>query len=85
MMTITKDAIQFSSGRIMQTNNGIVGINADLDVYEGYDGGVYVTDENWANGSHELTDSEAMELANHMLVLWGRFLWQHQVNAHPGP
>jgi hypothetical protein len=84
MITVKGDEIEFSSGRKMYANNGIVGISPNLEVFEGYDGDVYVMD-NKGKYSHELTDKEAIELANYMLVLWSRFLWQHQVNAPTRP
>jgi hypothetical protein len=64
-MTITGDDVNFeSTGRISYANRGIIGLSPKLAVTGGYDDGLIASD---------LTDAEAVEMANYMIALWQRF------------
>jgi len=69
-MKIDGDTITFSSGRTAYANRGIIGINPELELSEGYDGGI-----DWPNGWREnpLTKEDVSELADHMIGLWQKF------------
>ena len=67
-----------SSGRIFASNNGIIGIDNNLAVYEGYDRYLIPS---WANNNEfeflgeivKLKREERVELANHMIDLWTKW------------
>ena len=60
-MRIDGDDIIFSTGKRLYANCGIIGIDPDLDVYEGYDGDF---------GDDKLTEEEKLELAEYMITVW---------------
>lgn len=71
--------MKLSSGREINANCGIIGIDADLVPYEGYDGilpGVarrdWMDDDEWA-AEDKLSPAEQIELADEMLRRWSRF------------
>ena len=59
----------FSTGRQCSANNNIIGINPELDVSDGYDGGFSIVDEEDA-WEKTLTTEERTELADYMIGLW---------------
>ncbi len=63
-MKVDGDDLIFNTGRKVYANNGIVGINEQLRISEGYDGGF---EEN------RLTEEERLELAAYMIDLWGKW------------
>jgi hypothetical protein len=63
-MTIQNDTILFSSGKILYANNGIVGIDPDLNLSEGYDGKIRQC---------QITSKESLELAEYMIKKWSEF------------
>jgi len=64
-MKITEDGLLFeTTGRRINANNEIIGINPNGDIYEGYDRGI---------DSQEMTPEEREELANYMISLWNKF------------
>lgn len=66
------DDIVFSSGRRLHANCGIVGIDSELEISEGYDGGIayYVNDP----GPHnQFSGDDMRELADLMIARWQRF------------
>jgi hypothetical protein len=70
------DGYTLSSGRRLYANRGIVGINPEMEVYEGYDGKIYTTiytrplfPGEISGWSHE----EKCELADFMISLWTKF------------
>ncbi len=58
------DDLVFSTGKRLDAHLGIVGINGQLEVFEGYDGGLRC---------EKLTEAERAELANHMISLWEKW------------
>lgn len=69
-MKIKHNEITFSSGKKIYVNNGIVGISPDLKVYEGYDGGLFDMSYTFEG---DITNAEAIELANFMISQWKKF------------
>lgn len=70
-MIEVKDGYKFEcSGREFYANNGIIGIDARLQISEGYDGMISIFDEE----DHDaITKEEATELANFMINLWTKY------------
>lgn len=62
------DCIKLKSGREIYANNGIVGIDAGLELYEGYDGGIDLDD-----CPSPLSHEEKLEFADIMIDRWMRF------------
>lgn len=54
----------FDTGKTFHANCGTIGIDNDLVISEGYDGGL----------DEDLTDGEKIELANYMIDLWLKFM-----------
>jgi len=57
---------EFSTGKYFSANEGIIGINSDLETYEGYDGSL-----DWLRGY--FTPKERVELADYMIELWKKY------------
>lgn len=55
----------FSTGREFYCNQGIIGIAEDLDISEGYDGGIHW--EHWAQ-------EERQELRDYVVALWDKWV-----------
>jgi hypothetical protein len=75
-MKIEEDTITFSSGRQARATLGIVGINSQLELYEGYDRRIDWPVPEWWKRQHPertLTDEDMRELADYMIGLWTRF------------
>lgn len=68
------DEIVFSSGKSIYANNNIVGIDAELEISEGYDGSIFIEGH---NGEELLTKPELIELADMMIDRWQRFKAKH--------
>ena len=73
--------MRLSTGREIYTNEEIVGIDDELAVHEGYDGGIIeadVTEPSWIYDDEEreewlkkhLTSAEMVELADIMIARW---------------
>ena len=60
------EAFVFSTGRKVNCNKGIIGLNPELKTYEGYDGDfcLYIS---------PLTKEERIELADYMIGLWTKY------------
>lgn len=58
------DEYQLSSGRFVYANNYYIGINPDMELSEGYDGGV---------DDHKWSPEERRELADFMIGLWTKY------------
>ena len=63
--------IVLSSGRVLRPNGGFVGINSEMAVCEGYDGGIDV-EEDWSayGGEKPWTAAEQVEFADIMIQRW---------------
>jgi hypothetical protein len=61
------------SGRTFNANCGIIGIDPDGDISEGYDGGIDVRadPEKWTGS--DLSQEERIELADYMIRRWEAF------------
>lgn len=59
----------FSSGRTAYCNAGIIGIDPDLELSEGYDGGFSIDPYN----TGPITPDERREMAEYMIDLWRRY------------
>lgn len=60
-MRIEGDDLIFSSGKTIYANQGIVGIDSEGYITEGYDGGI---------DDDKFTPDEKMEFADYMIGLW---------------
>jgi hypothetical protein len=74
-MEVNGETFTFSSGKEIAANKGIVGINPDLEIYDGYDGQIEVFAYSFEKDSMEptLTPEEALELSRFMVELWQGF------------
>ncbi len=75
-MIIEDDFIIFSSGRTAYANRGIIGLDPELKVSEGYDGGLDWPPSQWRKehpSPRHLTVDDMRELADYMINLWGKF------------
>lgn len=64
------------TGREIYANHCIIGINPDLDVYEGYDGYIETSEDAPLIESGDtipLTPEERRELSDMMIALWKKF------------
>lgn len=82
-MKIEHDTIIFSSGKTRSANNGIVGLDADMCVFGGYDESVYcgVETESWRDEADRLTDAELDELADFMIERWTKFRYRERMQS----
>jgi hypothetical protein len=62
-----------SSGREIDANANIIGIDDQLDVYGGYDDVIEMRDGHVSNINPPLTSEERDELADHMIDRWRRW------------
>ena len=80
-MIATEDGYQLSSGRKIYANKGIIGIDPDWGVFEGYDGYIDEAKLGYAwldydpaiGGRLPFTQAEALELADFMLRRWQEY------------
>lgn len=68
-MTMT-DEIRFTSGHRMVANCGILGIDADFGITEGYDAAI---DWKFRIAEGELTTADLIEAADQMIARWHSF------------
>jgi hypothetical protein len=76
MEQIDRNNYRLSSGREFYANNGIVGISSELDVSEGYDGGITIEGlPNFPSGWIQTpwTCAELCDFADYMIELWEKF------------
>jgi hypothetical protein len=66
---VSHDVVPLSNGMRLYAVSGIIGINADLDIFSGEDDRVvrYDTDE-------ELTTADQVALGERMVALWTQYL-----------
>ncbi len=68
--------VTFSSGKVCETNGGIIGIDPSLKVFEGYDGDFFDATrdpEDRIDFGCDLTSAEQIELADYMIGQWQQF------------
>jgi hypothetical protein len=66
--------IKFKSGNVMEPNCGIVGIDPDGKVSEGYDNIFHGwPPEDWHYEPTKFTADDMRELADHMIARWQKF------------
>ncbi len=58
------DDYKLSTGKLVLVNCSILGINPNLELYEGYDGGIC---------EEQYTLAEKMEIAEYALALWQKY------------
>jgi hypothetical protein len=69
-----EDEYTLSTGTRFSANQGIIGINPQIYISEGYDGGINIGfDENEDWRLKEFTTEERKEIAEFMIALWTKF------------
>lgn len=68
------DQIRLRSGRYVYANNGILGVDANLQLYQGYDGSIWDTDAENASNTRPITEYEKIEIAKLAVDRWLRLL-----------
>lgn len=69
---VAQNTYTLTTGRRFYANNGIIGIDANGSVSEGYDGGVE-TERDWDEEFAPWSGDERRELADEMIRRWERF------------
>ena len=80
-MKYANDRYTFASGRSIYANNGIIGIRPDLEISEGYDGGIPGQwPDSFLDDGSEPTPADFVELADAMIEMWQAFRakWEAQ-------
>jgi hypothetical protein len=72
-MKIEGDTVTFSTGRVVDVNRGIIGIDDELGVTAGYDNGWFYEGYTEPDDNYYLTPAERIELADYMILQWQRF------------
>jgi len=74
-MQLNGEVFILSTGKEIGANRNIIGINPELEIYEGYDGQLDQPAYNHKKDCMEppLTAEEAMELSHFMIQLWREF------------
>jgi hypothetical protein len=70
-MKIEKEIIFFDNNRVTWAHRGVVGINADLDLFDGSDRRICIHEQ-------PLSKEEAIELADYMIDLWTKYREQYE-------
>ena len=67
--------MRLSTGREIDANRGLISVDGDGNLYEGYDGELHTlaSDYDVVNLAQELTPAERAELADAMIERWARF------------
>ena len=73
MKPIDPDHYELSTGRRFSANRGIIGLNADNDLTEGYDSGIYIGGNPWDEPDETWSAAEKAELADYMIARWQAF------------
>jgi len=63
--------MKFKSGRKIDANKGLIGINEELEIGTGYDQMLHLVDDDFEDAP--LSAEERAELADHMIALWTRY------------
>ena len=74
-LRLKHDGFVLDSGREVYANNGIVGMDPNGNVFEGYDGVIeYIDPDEYAEFNRpRFTPEERKELAGHMVALWKKW------------
>ena len=74
-MQIEGDYVIFSTGSVRYAQNGVLGLDPDSRVMQGYDGDFYrgEGEESWSKERPKLTTAELCELADYMIKRWQQF------------
>lgn len=74
MRSLSKNSFVLSTGKEFSANRLIIGINPDLDVFEGYDGDLqdWFIDDDFSAGP-QFTYNERIEISLCMINLWRRW------------
>lgn len=71
------EKITLSTGKEIDANKSIIGIDDKNNVYDGYDSEIYITDlhdlEETEDGYFKLNKQELIELADIMIIRWNNF------------
>jgi hypothetical protein len=69
------DKYIFSTGKEIEPNCNYIGINEEMNVSEGYDGAIYLPedDDEFCVIDNKLTKDECVELAYYMIGQWQKF------------
>lgn len=62
-----------STGRDIYANCGFIGINNEMELSEGYDGGFTMPEDDWIEFEYRLTNAECVEIAEYMIGQWQKF------------
>ena len=65
-----KNDMILKTGRAVEANCGLISINSDFSIREGYDGYIHGL-ENWTDNPY--TKEEKIELADYMIGLWTQY------------
>ena len=76
-MEIQDNKVFFSSGKTRYTYKGIIGIDSEMKVTEGYDGDFYSEAEFSEDDDKKLTKDDLLELAGYMIERWEKFKLLH--------
>lgn len=69
------DTLKLKSGRELYANRGLISINEELEISEGYDGGLPAppNSENYKYDEDGLSKEDALDLADILIDRWKRF------------
>jgi len=67
------DGYVLSTGRRFYANRGLIGINPEMEVSEGYDGHIHYGPIFYPQEAPGWSKEERAELADFMIALWSRF------------
>ncbi len=83
---IDGDKIIFPSGKVAYANNGIIGLSPELEISQGYDGGLRY-ERIFRPGvefpDDDISPDDLRELARFMIVQWQRFLLSIPIDQSP--
>jgi hypothetical protein len=76
MKVLDKSTVEFSTGTRRYATYGIIGIDDEGSVSEGFSGGFYCADESgkeYGSDEEPLTRDELLELSDEMIKRWTKF------------
>lgn len=85
-MKAEKDILTFSSGKTVNANRCILGLSLrnedECYLFDGYDGGISLPEDDWQLPESRLTAEECVELADAMLQRWAAFREKYAGSQH---